>query len=55
MRIAKGAEHISMLYMAAEHFKGGDAVPIYRRFRERGRMAPEGLGYVSRWVDDKGC
>jgi hypothetical protein len=42
-----------MLYMVVEHFKGGDAVPVYRRFRERGRMAPEGLGYVSSWVDDK--
>ena len=24
---------------------------IYRRFRDRGRMAPEGLRYVSSWVD----
>jgi hypothetical protein len=42
-----------MLYMVVEHFKGGDAAPVYRRFRERGRMAPEGLRYVSSWVDDK--
>jgi Protein of unknown function (DUF3303) len=42
-----------MLYMVVEHFKGGDAAPVYRRFRERGRMAPEGLSYVSSWVDDK--
>ena len=42
-----------MLYMIVEHFKGGDAVPIYQRFRERGRMAPAGLEYVSSWVDDK--
>lgn len=42
-----------MLYMVVEHFKGKDAVPIYRRFRERGRMAPEGLGYVSSWVDEE--
>ena len=26
---------------------------VYRRFRERRRMAPDGLGYVSSWVDDK--
>jgi hypothetical protein len=39
------------LYMVIEHFKGGDAVPVYRRFRERGRLAPEGLSYVSSWVD----
>ena len=39
------------LYMVIEHFKGGDAVPVYRRFRDRGRLAPEGLSYVSSWVD----
>jgi hypothetical protein len=41
------------LYMVVEHFKGGDAVPVYRRFREEGRLAPEGLSYVSSWVDVK--
>jgi hypothetical protein len=41
------------LYMVIEHFKGGDAVPVYRRFRDRGRLAPEGLSYVSSWVDAK--
>lgn len=40
-----------MLFMVVEHFKDGDAVPVYRRFRERGRMAPEGLRYLSSWVD----
>jgi hypothetical protein len=39
------------LYMVIERFKGGDPVPIYRRFREYGRLAPEGLSYVSSWVD----
>ena len=39
------------LYMVVERFKGGDAVPVYRRFRDRGRLAPEGLAYVSSWVD----
>jgi Protein of unknown function (DUF3303) len=41
------------LYMVIEHFKGGDAVPVYRRFRDRGRLAPAGLSYVSSWVDTK--
>jgi hypothetical protein len=41
------------LYMVVEHFKNKDAVPVYRRFRDRGRMAPEGLVHVSSWVDDK--
>ena len=41
------------LYMVVEHFKNKDAVPVYRRFRESGRMAPEGLLYVASWVDEK--
>ena len=41
------------LYMVVEHFKNKDAVPVYRRFRECGRMAPPGLMYVSSWVDQK--
>lgn len=40
-----------MLYMIIEHFKEGDAIPVYRRFREQGRMSPDGLRYVSSWVD----
>ena len=40
------------LFMVIERFKGGDAVPVYRRFREQGRMAPDGLTYVSSWVND---
>ena len=39
-----------MLFMVVEHFQNGDAVPVYRRFREQGRLAPTGLNYVSSWV-----
>lgn len=39
-----------MLFMVIERFKNGDAAPVYRRFRTRGRLAPEGLAYVSSWV-----
>jgi hypothetical protein len=39
--------------MIVEHFKNQDPVPVYRRFRDRGRLAPEGLQYVSSWVDEK--
>jgi uncharacterized protein DUF3303 len=38
-----------MLYMVIERFK--DAPAIYRRLREKGRMMPEGLEYVSSWID----
>jgi hypothetical protein len=41
------------LYMVIEHFKNKDPVPVYRRFRDRGRMVPEGLVYLSSWVDQK--
>jgi hypothetical protein len=39
------------VYMVIERFKGGDAAPVYRRFRDRGRLMPPGLSYVSSWVD----
>jgi hypothetical protein len=38
--------------MVIETFRGGDARPVYRRFRDRGRMAPEGLRYVASWVTE---
>ena len=40
-----------MLFMVVEHFHDGRAADIYRRFRERGRMAPHGVRYISSWVD----
>jgi hypothetical protein len=39
-----------VLYMIIEKFRDGDAVPVYRRFRDHGRLAPEGLKYVASWV-----
>lgn len=41
-----------MTYLVVERFRNGDAVPVYRRFREKGRLAPEGLRYVASWVAD---
>jgi hypothetical protein len=38
-----------MLFMVLEKFRG-DPVPVYRRFRDRGRLAPEGLRYINSWV-----
>jgi hypothetical protein len=35
--------------MVIERFK--DAPAIYKRFREKGRMMPDGLKYVSSWID----
>jgi hypothetical protein len=41
-----------MLYMIIEKFKHQDPIPVYRRFRDHGRLAPEGLQYISSWVDE---
>ena len=38
-----------MLYMVVERFK--DAPAIYQRLRDKGRMMPEGIEYVSSWID----
>lgn len=38
-----------MLYMVIERFKNAPA--IYRRFRKKGRMMPDGLNYISSWID----
>jgi hypothetical protein len=46
-----------MMYMIIEHFRHGDAKPVYRRFRDRGRLASDELRYISSWVtvDLKRC
>jgi hypothetical protein len=44
---------IVMLYMIVERFRNDDPIPVYRRFRDRGRLAPDGLQYISSWVDEK--
>ncbi|HJU67505.1 MAG TPA: DUF3303 family protein [Gemmatimonadaceae bacterium] len=36
--------------MIIERFRNGDPVPVYRRFREQGRLAPDGLRYVASWI-----
>ncbi len=40
-----------MLFMVLERFRDGRAAEVYRRFREQGRLAPEGVRYVTSWVD----
>lgn len=39
-----------MLYMIIETFRNGDPVPTYRRFRDLGRLMPDGLEYRGSWV-----
>ena len=41
-----------MLFHVTERYRYGDPAPIYRRFREHGRMTPEGVEYVASWVTE---
>jgi len=43
-----------MLYMVVERFRNHDAAAVYSRFREKGRMLPDGLKYVDSWVEVTG-
>ena len=40
-----------MVFMVIEHIRPGKAPEVYRRFRDRGRLAPEGVRYIASWVD----
>ena len=40
----------NMLYMVIETFKNGGE-PVYKRFREQGRMMPDGLKYINSWIE----
>jgi hypothetical protein len=40
-----------MLFMVLERFRTPGAVEVYRRARNQGRMLPDGVSYVSSWVD----
>jgi hypothetical protein len=43
-----------MLFMVIEHFKGQNLKAVYQRFRDQGRMTPEGLAFVGSWVEATG-
>jgi hypothetical protein len=43
-----------MLFMVIEKFQDHDGAAVYRRFREKGRMLPEGLKYVDSCVEVNG-
>lgn len=40
-----------MLFMVIERFRNQNGNAIYQRFREKGRMAPEGLKFVGSWTE----
>lgn len=39
-----------MQFMVIEHFRNQDAKAVYRRFRDQGRLMPDGVTFVSSWV-----
>ncbi|MBV8774025.1 MAG: DUF3303 family protein [Deltaproteobacteria bacterium] len=39
-----------MLFMVIERFRAQNAKAIYSRFREKGRLMPDGIGLVGSWV-----
>ena len=41
-------------YMVIEHFALDAKENIYRRFREKGRMLPDGLVYIDSWLAKEG-
>src|SRR5262249_33154967 len=40
-----------MLFMVIEHFRDRDPQPVYERAKASGRLLPDGLRYVSSWVE----
>jgi len=43
-----------MKYMVIETFTAGCKDRVYERFREKGRMLPDGLHYIDSWIEQEG-
>jgi hypothetical protein len=39
-----------VIFMVIEHNREQDALSVYGRFRDQGRLAPDGLTYLGSWV-----
>ena len=39
-------------FLVIERFNNGDPLPVYRRTRDKGRLAPTGLEYVTSFVTE---
>lgn len=42
-----------MTYLIIEHFHPDKIGELYQRFDEKGRMLPEGVIYITSWIDEK--
>lgn len=43
-----------MKYIVVETFRPGCKVVVYERFRQNGRMLPNGLRYIDSWLEKDG-
>jgi uncharacterized protein DUF3303 len=43
-----------MNYMVIETFRPGCRMRVYDRFREKGRLLPDGLHYIDSWLEKAG-
>lgn len=43
-----------MKYIVIETFRPGCKASVYERFRQKGRMLPEGLRYIDSWLEKDG-
>lgn len=41
-----------MQYIVIEKFHPGKVKALYQRFAEKGRMLPEGVQYISSWINE---
>lgn len=41
-------------YMVIEYFAAGGQSKVYERFRQKGRMLPDGLVYIDSWLEADG-
>ncbi len=39
-------------FMIIENYKPGKTEEIYNRFKEKGRMIPEGVEFVDSWIEE---
>src|SRR6516165_6794086 len=39
-----------MLFMVIERFRNQNAKAVYNRFREKGRLTPNGVAFIDSWV-----
>ena len=41
-----------MTYLIIERFEGKNPRPVYERFDQLGRLMPDGVSYITSWIND---